>query len=61
LLADRSRKPLKITRAANGIDIALPSHAVDPIATVFAQNKVASTRVRWRRIPVEVVLFCVST
>lgn len=35
LLADKSKKPLKITKTATGIDVALPSHAVDPIATVL--------------------------
>jgi alpha-L-fucosidase len=40
LLADKSKKPLKITKTATGIDVALPSHAVDPIATVL----VLSTR-----------------
>ncbi|MDT7812031.1 MAG: alpha-L-fucosidase, partial [Acidobacteriaceae bacterium] len=35
LLADKSREPLKITKTATGIDIALPSHALDPIATVL--------------------------
>ena len=38
LLADKSRKPLKITKAANGIDIALPGQALDPIATVLVLN-----------------------
>lgn len=35
LLADKARNPLKITKTANGIDVALPSHAIDPIATVL--------------------------
>jgi alpha-L-fucosidase len=35
LLADKSKKPLKITKAANGIDIALPNQALDPVATVL--------------------------
>jgi alpha-L-fucosidase len=35
LLADKSRKPLQITKSGAGIDIALPSHALDPIATVL--------------------------
>ena len=38
LLADKSRKPLKITKVATGIDIALPSHALDPFATVLVLN-----------------------
>ena len=35
LLADKARTPLKLTKTANGIDIALPDHAFDPIATVL--------------------------
>jgi alpha-L-fucosidase len=35
LLADKSMKPLKITKTSTGIDIALPSRALDPIATVL--------------------------
>ena len=35
LLADKTHKPLKLTKTANGIDIALPDHALDPIATVL--------------------------
>jgi len=35
LLADTARTPLKITKTASGIDIALPIHAPDPIATVL--------------------------
>ena len=35
LLADKSKSPLKITKAATGIDIALPSQPLDPIATVL--------------------------
>jgi alpha-L-fucosidase len=35
LLADGAKKPLKITKTGNGVDIALPSHALDPIATVL--------------------------
>ena len=38
LLADKSRKPLKITKAASGIDVALPGQALDPIATVLVLN-----------------------
>ena len=34
LLADKSKKPLKVTSSGAGIDIALPAHAPDPIATV---------------------------
>ena len=34
LLADGSKKPLKITKSASGVDIELPSEATDPIATV---------------------------
>lgn len=36
LLADASRRPLKISRTADGIDIALPANPPDPIATVVA-------------------------
>jgi alpha-L-fucosidase len=35
LLADASRKPLKITKDAHGFDIQLPDQANDPIATVL--------------------------
>ena len=35
LLADKSKKPLKVTKTATGVDIALSGHAVDPIATVL--------------------------
>jgi alpha-L-fucosidase len=35
LLADGSKSPLKITKVANGIDIALPSQPLDSIATVL--------------------------
>jgi alpha-L-fucosidase len=35
LLADKTKKPLRITKVANGIDIALPSKPLDPIATVL--------------------------
>ena len=36
LLADKSKKPLKVTKTATGgVDIALPGHALDPIATVL--------------------------
>jgi alpha-L-fucosidase len=35
LLEDKSEKPLKITKTASGIDIALPARAPDPIATVI--------------------------
>jgi alpha-L-fucosidase len=35
LLADKSKRPLKVTKTATGIDIALPGHATDPIATVL--------------------------
>jgi alpha-L-fucosidase len=35
LLADPTRKPLKFTATADGIDIALPAQALDPIATVL--------------------------
>jgi alpha-L-fucosidase len=35
LLADKTKKPLRITKVANGIDIALPNKPLDPIATVL--------------------------
>jgi alpha-L-fucosidase len=35
LLADKSKSPLKITKGATGIDIALPSQPLDPVATVL--------------------------
>jgi len=35
LLADASKKALKVTKSASGVDIELPSHAIDPIATVL--------------------------
>jgi alpha-L-fucosidase len=34
LLADGSKKRLKVAKSASGVDIELPSHATDPIATV---------------------------
>ena len=35
LLADASRKPLKITKNTHGVDVQLPNRAADPIATVL--------------------------
>jgi alpha-L-fucosidase len=35
LLADKTKRALKITEVANGIDIALPNRPLDPIATVL--------------------------
>jgi alpha-L-fucosidase len=35
LLADKTHKLLKITPTANGIDVALPAKALDPVATVL--------------------------
>jgi alpha-L-fucosidase len=35
LLADSTRTPLKLTQAASGLDIQLPTKALDPIATVL--------------------------
>jgi alpha-L-fucosidase len=35
LLADSSHRPLRVTRTADGIDIALPEKPLDPIATVL--------------------------
>ncbi|HMH11964.1 MAG TPA: alpha-L-fucosidase [Edaphobacter sp.] len=34
LLADKTKRPLRITNVANGVDIALPNKPLDPIATV---------------------------
>jgi alpha-L-fucosidase len=34
LLADKRRTPLKLTPTAGGLDIALPAHAPDPVASV---------------------------
>jgi alpha-L-fucosidase len=38
LLADPSRKPLKLTKSGAGLDIQLPARALDPIATVLVLN-----------------------
>ena len=38
LLADQERKPLKIMRSGSGVDIQLPSKALDPMATVLVLN-----------------------
>jgi alpha-L-fucosidase len=38
LLADPMHKPLKVTKTSGGIDIQLPSKALDPIATVLVLN-----------------------
>jgi alpha-L-fucosidase len=38
LLADKRKSPLKITKVASGINIALPDQPVDPIATVLVLN-----------------------
>jgi alpha-L-fucosidase len=35
LLADPSKKPLRVTKNASGVDIELPRQAIDPIATVL--------------------------
>jgi alpha-L-fucosidase len=35
LLADKSKKALKVTQTATGIDVMLPGKALDPIATVL--------------------------
>jgi alpha-L-fucosidase len=35
LLADKTRSPLKITKTGSGIDVVLPPHPFDPIATVL--------------------------
>lgn len=38
LLADKSRKPLKLAHTGSGLDIHLPAKAPDPIATVVVLN-----------------------
>ena len=38
LLADKAHKPLKLTKAGDGLDIQLPAKALDPIATVLVLN-----------------------
>ena len=38
LLADKSRKPLKLTRSGSSLDVHLPEKALDPIATVLVLN-----------------------
>jgi alpha-L-fucosidase len=38
LLADKAHKPLKITKVGEGLDIAVPSQPLDPIATVVVLN-----------------------
>jgi alpha-L-fucosidase len=35
LLADKTRKPLKLTHSGEGLDVQLPAKALDPIATVL--------------------------
>jgi alpha-L-fucosidase len=35
LLADNAHTSLKVTKQGEGIDVALPGQAVDPIATVL--------------------------
>ncbi len=35
LLADSSHSPLKVTQSADGVDVALPAEAPDPIASVL--------------------------
>jgi alpha-L-fucosidase len=38
LLADKARKPLKLTRNGDSLDVHLPEKALDPIATVLVLN-----------------------
>ncbi len=38
LLADKTRKPLKLTRNGDSLDVHLPEKALDPIATVLVLN-----------------------
>lgn len=40
LLADTAKNPLKVTKAGKGITVALPSKAMDPIATVLVLETV---------------------
>jgi alpha-L-fucosidase len=35
LLADSSKRPLKVTKTGNSVDVALPAQPPDPIATVL--------------------------
>ncbi len=35
LLADKAKKPLKLTQTAGGVDVGLPAAALDPVATVL--------------------------
>jgi len=35
LLADNAQAPLKVTKSGRGLDVALPEHGLDPIATVL--------------------------
>jgi alpha-L-fucosidase len=35
LLSDKAQKPLKVTKTADGFNVELPEHALDPIATVL--------------------------
>ena len=38
LLADKTHKPLKLTKSGAGLDIQLPAQPLDPIATVLVLN-----------------------
>jgi len=38
LLADPARRPLKVSRTRDGIAVALPAQAPDPIASVLVLN-----------------------
>ena len=38
LLADKTHKPLKLTKSGAGLDIALPAQPLDPVATVLVLN-----------------------
>ena len=38
LLADKTHKPLKLTKTGEGLDVQLPAKALDPIATVLVLN-----------------------
>ena len=43
LLADKTHKPLKITRTPQGLDVQIPAQPLDPIATVLVLNTVPDT------------------
>lgn len=40
LLADETKKPLKVTENGTGLDVSLPEQPLDPIATVLVLETV---------------------